>query len=399
MPKIYENWTEEMVIKLARNYRRFEDFARDNRNAQEWARRHGLLDVISSHMEKRVKRWTANMIKKEALKYNSRMEFMKLSKSAYNAAGRMGIKAEVCSHMPALHQSWTLGKLREVAQRYNTLTEFRKRSSAAYQAARNMNMLGVICAHMPERTRGGVNNCVYVYVFRDAQYVGLSANRTFRFRRHLEEGPVASHAVRTGQPIPPPIILYDNLTTSDARRVEREEIRWRRHGGVALLNRRPGGEIGSWPRWNRERAKQEALKYGNRREFQRAAMGAYLFAWRENLLDDICSHMPVLRKKWTSQDLLNEATKYKSRKEFEVNNGAAYAAARKRGILDEICVHMVPKKHYWSDEELATIARGYASRSAFKLSSSSSYTTAIRRGILARICEHMPRRCSSQPQP
>ncbi len=44
-------------------------------------------------------------------------------------------------------------------------------------------------------------------------------------------------------------------------------------------------------KWSDENIKEEALKYNRRSDFYRGSKGAYNFAWKKGILDDICSHM------------------------------------------------------------------------------------------------------------
>lgn len=48
--------------------------------------------------------------------------------------------------------------------------------------------------------------------------------------------------------------------------------------------------------WTKEKCHKEALKYNTRGEFNEKSKGAYLFAYRNNWLDDICSHMKSPKK-------------------------------------------------------------------------------------------------------
>jgi hypothetical protein len=43
--------------------------------------------------------------------------------------------------------------------------------------------------------------------------------------------------------------------------------------------------------WDVDKCRVEALKYKTRNQFKKNACDAYSFAYRNNLLDEICSHM------------------------------------------------------------------------------------------------------------
>jgi hypothetical protein len=44
-------------------------------------------------------------------------------------------------------------------------------------------------------------------------------------------------------------------------------------------------------KWNFDLVSKEALKYQSQPEFQSANLGAYLYAWKNNILGIICKHM------------------------------------------------------------------------------------------------------------
>lgn len=93
--------------------------------------------------------------------------------------------------------------------------------------------------------------------------------------------------------------------------------------------------------WNLERVRKEALKYANRNEFNKNSKSAYLSAYRNGWLDEVCSHMK--NKDYSFDKVKEEALKYKSRVDFRNNSSPYYNAASRNGWLDEVCLHMKPK--------------------------------------------------------
>ena len=93
--------------------------------------------------------------------------------------------------------------------------------------------------------------------------------------------------------------------------------------------------------WSVKRAEKEALKFNTKNAFKTESSGAYSYAQRVGILEQICAHMtPSSRKQWTDEDLLVEAKKYDNLKDFRNNSGKAYITASKRKILHCICSHM-----------------------------------------------------------
>lgn len=95
--------------------------------------------------------------------------------------------------------------------------------------------------------------------------------------------------------------------------------------------------------WTYDKCKSEALKYPTKKEFSHNSSTAYSTAVKNKWIDDICTHMhklPYNTIYWTKEKCANVATNYNTRTEFAKKNGSAYFNARKFGWLDEICSHM-----------------------------------------------------------
>ena len=100
-------------------------------------------------------------------------------------------------------------------------------------------------------------------------------------------------------------------------------------------------------KWNIEKLKKEAKKYNTLSDFHKNSSGAYMSAYRRNLLNDmtIFGHMVTIRNingYWTEERCQEEALKYKSISEFRRNCSSAYNASKKLGILYNICKLMPP---------------------------------------------------------
>lgn len=96
--------------------------------------------------------------------------------------------------------------------------------------------------------------------------------------------------------------------------------------------------------WTNETCEDEAKKYKTRKDFKIKSTSAYKYAVRNNILEDVCTHMKQKQKEpgyWTKERCQEESLKYKHRKEFQKNSGSAYNVASKNGWLDEICSHML----------------------------------------------------------
>ena len=144
-------------------------------------------------------------------------------------------------------------------------------------------------------------------------------------------------------------------------------------------------------KWSYEKCQEEALKYDSKIDFIKNSRGAYLYALKNKILNNICSHMVDPRIIWTKDKCREEALKYKSRKEFE-KNSPAYQAAKRNGWLDDVCEHMKPvlkSDNYWTKEKCAEEALKYKYRSEFAKNSPMAYVKSGRMGWKDEICSHM----------
>lgn len=152
-------------------------------------------------------------------------------------------------------------------------------------------------------------------------------------------------------------------------------------------------------KWNKNTVELEAKKYDRRSDFQKKSSGAYNFAKRVDILNNICSHMlPSKTEPYTLEELIKAAEPYNTRKEFQIKCGGAYQTARKRGILDEVCPHMPEHvsqsghenpRFKWTAVKLQEEALRYRTKNDFATKSSGAYDSARNLGILDDICSHM----------
>lgn len=87
---------------------------------------------------------------------------------------------------------------------------------------------------------------------------------------------------------------------------------------------------------------KRALKCSTRSEFEKRYRGAYTKSRREGWLDDICSHMEVIRVKWDDEKIMFDVDKHGDFLRFRRGNtpkqryNPAYQAAKRRGLIPQI---------------------------------------------------------------
>lgn len=145
--------------------------------------------------------------------------------------------------------------------------------------------------------------------------------------------------------------------------------------------------------WSRERVAQIAKQFKTRGEFNKHAKAAYGFAHKKGFLDEVCSHMEWVQNaaKHSDERLHQEALKYSRRIDFQKGSKNLYNTAHRRDLLDQICAHMTPR-HTWSLKEVKELAQPYKLRSSFQKENTGAYAWAHKQGLLDQVCSHMPTR-------
>jgi hypothetical protein len=151
----------------------------------------------------------------------------------------------------------------------------------------------------------------------------------------------------------------------------------------------------TYQRWTYEKVKKEALKYKSRTDFQKGSRGAYKFALRETVLNEICVHMVPKYNYWPYRELLMEAKKYRTRAEFQ-KKSTAYQVGLRRKLLNRICSHMKSSKRLpYTLKELKKEALKYKRKIDFQKGNVGAYEAALKRSDYEKICGHMPKRIRS----
>ena len=88
----------------------------------------------------------------------------------------------------------------------------------------------------------------------------------------------------------------------------------------------------------------QAKKYSTRTDFQKGSIGAYVFARKNNLLDECCKHMKEGRRPngyWSLERCKEDARNYSSKQLWRKESSSAYVTAKTKGWLNECCKHML----------------------------------------------------------
>ena len=198
----------------------------------------------------------------------------------------------------------------EEAQKYSSRGEFRKNSQPIYDAACSKNWLDEICSHMPGKIKKKAD-----------------------WWNNIERCKATAS-------------LYTSL----------EELKNAESGCYASISKHKWQDI-CYKHMNyrqREYTEQHLVKLAKEckthKEFRTKYPGAYSSAKNKNILDKICQHMPPLKKNTKSsmpltfENCKKIANNFETRSDFQkFDNGRWYQYAQRNNILNEICSHMLRK--------------------------------------------------------
>jgi hypothetical protein len=146
--------------------------------------------------------------------------------------------------------------------------------------------------------------------------------------------------------------------------------------------------------WTKKKCQEEALKYQSKIDFLKYSCSAYSAAYKNEWLDEICSHIKENRKTpnyWTFEKCKEEVLKYKSFPELRLNNSTVYKLIFKNKWIN-LCKHFIRDKKqnkFWTFEKCKEEALKYTLRTEFYKKSGSAYNKATKNKWLDDICKHM----------
>lgn len=335
--------------------------------------------------------WTKERCHEEALKYNLRSDFGAKSRVAYTISHKKGWIDDICSHMISLSKPkgyWTKERCQEIALKCNIRKELASYEKGAYKAAMKNGWLDDIFKHLkPYGNR--YFRCVYVYEFPDnSAYVGLTHNINERHKNRMknDKDTVKIHIDKT-ELEPKRKQLTEYIDVEEAQKMEGVYLKQYKENGWNILNKAKTGGIGGNDYiWTYDKCKEEAQKYSIKKEFRESSRSAYNAIVKYGWLDDLCSHMQqnqYPKNYWTYDKCKKEALKYSNRTTFMNNVQSAYSFATKNNLLNEICSHMVTKpRNYWTYNKCKEKAQKYKSKKMFRINENSAYVSSRKNGWL-----------------
>lgn len=118
----------------------------------KYARAHGWMDEICSHMPRLKSGHTKEECRKEALKYNKRVDFCKYGKKYYDYALKRGWLDDICDHMKPKYVKTTKEEIMERISPYKSMAEIKANDLKAYNYIRNEGLLWEVFHKMKDET-------------------------------------------------------------------------------------------------------------------------------------------------------------------------------------------------------------------------------------------------------
>ena len=289
--KVQTFWTDDDIIKEASKYNSKNELKKNNNKIYQAALRRNLINDL--YDDKLIK-WTHELVIEESSKYNSKLEFKKNSRGAYGYALLHNMIDELFDN---IYTYWTDELAINEASKYKTKKEFYQNSPQAYQYMCRKNLINDINWMVED---DGEKRCIYLYVDEDNKvaYIGLTINKyerhlshsTGMFRGKKHKSPVFEYFKKMNKSVPSPIYLEENLSLIESQEKENFYINEFKNKGYEMLNIKDTG-IGissvGWNKWSKKTVLEESKKYSSRTQFCRKRKGAYEYARRHNMLDDL----------------------------------------------------------------------------------------------------------------
>lgn len=286
-----------------------------------------------------------NTCQESAKRFKTRMEFREGDESAYSKSVKEGWINDFGLYSPG-SEKYTEAAIIEVAKKFTTHRDFRLFDKKMYDSAKHRGILDK-CVWLEKAYNKGQQPIYSLYVYEftatHAVYVGITVNKKARHIDHLSKyDSVAIYANQISEPVPKPLYLKNGMSRQEAQVAEKNMIAKYRNEGWFMINKAPGGSVGSLGSdyWTKDKCIKTARQY----RFISDLVADFRGCWvkmRKNGWDKEC---PWLKRKcmrpgvWnsiTKKDAHQLAKKCKNRTEFNKKYRILYPIAKKMGWVDE----------------------------------------------------------------
>ena len=230
------SWTKELCVEKAKKYTSFPDFRKQEPQAYNAALRRGWLKELNWLIKAKRTDITKDEILQLAKGYKYASDFKKAYPSHYHCAIRLGVLKELAFEVKDTRK-WTYDTCHAEALKYSTQIEFRKASPVAY----NVSL-----------SNGWINDWLPKTIIIRSNGELLEEAKKFKTINDLRRSDNSLYC----------LILTRGLLEQT---------------GLQYLRKQ----------WTKEKVREEAARYNTRLALQKGSKGAYNYALKNKLIDEL----------------------------------------------------------------------------------------------------------------
>ncbi len=243
---------------------------------------------------------------------------------------------------------WTYERCKEIVSKYKTKKDLYKNDGSVYVTITRNKWFDLI-ENLEISTNDIFKRLIYVYEFSDNHcYIGLTYNIEKRNKQHLglskgENSQVFKHMSKYG--IKPKLVIKsDKIYVNDAIKMERDILNEYILNGWYILNIAKTGSIGGFSKFDIDKCIKQLERCKSLKEFREEYKSDYQYILKHKLyyeninikeLMDIKRNNPLNSGFNDKEKCRNESLKYKTRTSLQKGSKSAYNNAWKNGWLDE----------------------------------------------------------------
>lgn len=282
-------------------------------------------------------KWTYEHCKEIALSCKTRQEFKKLNASAYLVATKNKWIDEWLPISSTYHKadhSWTKEMCYDIATKYTSLNEFSAKESKAYYAAKRHGWLKEY-TWLTKKKREDITKDEIILTAKNFEHSSdFKREHPSLYHKAWLMGIISDLGFK-----PKDTLKWTYETCKAEASKYTSQIEFRKACPVAYSKSLRNGWINDWlPKTNIIRSDEELLeeakKYVNINDMRSKNDSLYCLILKRGLLER--TGLQHIRELWNKEKIRAEAAQYKTRTAFQKGSNGAYKFALKHQMLDEL---------------------------------------------------------------
>ena len=291
-----QKWTYENCKELALTCESRQEFKKKSSAAYAVSRANKWIDEwlpISPTYHKAENSWTKELCIEIAKKYTSFTEFSRKEPRAFTAAQKRGWQKEFYWLKRSKRKNITKEEIVRLAQDYNHASDFKRDYPYHYNRARRMGILSEL-SFTPKDTRKWTYETCHEEAMKYSSQIEFRKNNPSAYDISLRNGWINDWLPKTN------IIRSDEELLEEARKFKTINEMRRSNDSLYCLILKRGllGQTGLQylrKQWTEEKVREEASLYQTRQAFNKGSNGAYNYAKKHKLLDEL---FPKIKLQW-----------------------------------------------------------------------------------------------------